>query len=69
LRHIGGGQDFGAYGPQEDAVAGHIELFNRVPPIGRGLCCLHLFTLDLINDLQPNNSDAYILYQALAATD
>jgi len=24
LRHIGHGQDFGAYSPQEEAVAGHI---------------------------------------------
>lgn len=42
LRHIGGGQDFGAYGSQEDATAGHIALPNRVPPIGGGLYCLHL---------------------------
>jgi len=46
LRHIGHGQEFGAYGPQHDAVAGHIALRNRVPPVGRGLYCLRLIVED-----------------------
>jgi hypothetical protein len=58
LRHIGGGQEFGAYSPQEDAVAGHIALHNRVPPVGRGLYCLRLIVENQIcRDVRQGDAD------------
>jgi hypothetical protein len=66
LRHIGGGQDFGAYCPQEDAVAGHIALFNRVPPIGGGLYCLHLIVENQIcRDVRQGDADEDALDYAI----